>query len=209
MKKLLMIFGLFLVTLVIISVNSYAQDVLVSATVHDPNGQVFAYGTYSITFLRNPTSPVPTSQYFINGNSNQPVNPGPYTGLLDNTGTFSTTLINGSNSELLPAGSQWLVQACPDVGAGGGSVYSCTQITVSFTGNQDISAQLNAATGVIGVQGLVPMATAYTDANIVATSLRDGTFYFNILDQTIRCYFQGAWLNCSGGGSRDKCYVST
>jgi hypothetical protein len=130
-----------------------------------------------------------------------PVSPGPYKGTIDSTGFFSTTLINGDSSLLLPKGSQWLVQVCPDVGAGGGSVYPCTQITLPLSGTTvNLSSQLNAATGAISVGGLVPMATAYQDNEIATTSLRDGTFYFNTLSRDVRCWWQGGWYDCFGGG---------
>lgn len=192
MKKLLIICSvIFLTTL------SVGQNVNLTATVQDPTGQVFQYGTYSISFVRNPSSNVAAANYAICGTA-QKVHLGPFTGALDINGTFALTMINARNDQLCPSGSKWQITVCPDAGAGGGGP-QCTVVTVPLTSaSVNLSTQLNTATNIISVFGLQPMATAYKDSEVSAT--RDGTFYFRTSDGVVRTYYQGVWSTISGGG---------
>lgn len=198
MVKLLKKLAVLITLLSSFTIASLAQNVTLSATVQDPNGQVFQWGTYTITFAPNPASPIPPSGYSIGGDPAQPVNLGPYTGELNTGGTFNVTLINGDNHLLTPAGSKWLLKVCPDVAAGGGTTSPCTQLLISLSGVQDISAQLNAATVPIGIFGLQPMATAYGDSEVEAHL--DGTAYFRVIDRVLRCWSQGSFFDCGAGG---------
>lgn len=193
-----MIKRLVLCSFIFIATISFAQNTIISATVQDPTGQAFMYGSFTVSFVRSPYSGAPTSGYCIHGNTSQCVSPGPYTGRMDNTGFFSTTLINGDNSQLTPAGSKWQVTVCPDAGAGGGGA-ACTVLNIPVTGvSMNLSTQLNAIVPNILVLGTQPMATAYKDSEIVGSA--DGLFYFRTSDGVTRVLYQGVWSSLGSGG---------
>lgn len=82
-----------------------AQTTAVTATaVADPNGGLYANGTWSVSFV--PSLLHPNSVYLLNGSSFTMQ----FSGAIDNAGTFGVTLAD--NSVILPSGSLWQFQLC-------------------------------------------------------------------------------------------------
>lgn len=108
----------------------------VTATIVDPLGIPYAYGTYSIQLIPTGTNPT------VNGNSIG----GAFNGSTDANGSFNVSL--WANANIVPASSQWQFTVCvspgvqPPLGTGG----QCTPPTaVTISGaSQSLSATLNA-----------------------------------------------------------------
>lgn len=184
--------------LAVLSSPVFCQNTIISATVQDPTGQAFMYGSYTVNFVRSSNSNASTTGYCIHGNPAECVQLGPYTGKMDATGFFSTTLVNGDNSLLTPAGSKWQVTVCPNAGAGGGGA-ACTVLNIPVSGaSQNLSTPINAIVPNIIVLGTQPMATAYKDSEIQGGA--DGLFYFRTSDGVTRVLYQGVWTSLGSGG---------
>lgn len=101
MRRLLLLF----LGIALLGPLSYAQNLTnVTATVVDPNGTVYIYGTYSITFY-NPN----VQQPLYGGIPLQPSQMS-YTGQLDVNGNLSVKL--PSNALITPSGTQWTFKIC-------------------------------------------------------------------------------------------------
>lgn len=158
--------------LLLIAPLARAQNfTVVTATVTDPNGIPYSFGTVSAVLIPSSSGP-----WRLNGQ--------PYSGQLVNTpldvnGTFTARM--GSNAAITPSGTQWLftvneIGILPPLGTGAQS-FTAT-ITISGT-SQDISSTLNAlapkltnltgAGGSISLTGSSPIVV--TPSPIVGTGV--------------------------------------
>lgn len=117
MKKLLAS----LILLAALAIATNGQTTAVTATaVADPNGGLYANGTWSVSFV--PSLLHPNAIYLLNGS--------PFTmqfsGSIDNSGTFAVTVAD--NSIILPSGSLWQFQLCSFGG-------TCFQTQLFITGS--------------------------------------------------------------------------
>ena len=190
MKKLLTIFSFIL----IICISAYGQNTYtnVIGSFHDQAGQQFLNGTYSITFVPTPGRPGP---YTING---QPVNRGPFNGSLDANGNISLTSALADNSRVVPAGSAWFFNVCPN------ATFPCTQVTIPLSGVvQDISAPVNNATGTIQTGPGPTFALAYSSNELNPADIKDGIAFLNTTTGVPYFRYLGVWypFGAGGGGS--------
>lgn len=163
-----------------------AQTTTVTATVQDPNGQVFANGTYSITFVPGPTA---SSGYTQNGADFTRM----FNGLLNGSGTMTQAVAD--NSTITPTGSKWAFTFCPNTQS------TCTTyITAVSGGTQNISSAVNATVPAIKVSAIgaiIPFA--YSDAEIVGPT--PGSVYYNITSGTARVWSPSTgWSTLTGAG---------
>jgi hypothetical protein len=175
---------------------AHAQLTSVSATVTDSDGQAWSGGSYSVTFVANPSFSGP---YNFNGAPMTAAQQGPYNGALDGTGAFVVSL--PSNALIAPAGTQWLFIICPQASS------KCGQITTAVSGSAVsltslISAQVPAprfpakGTGYYG----------YSTVEISQVPVLGGSYW----DVTLGCTntWNGTAFACSGGGGGSSVLVN-
>lgn len=162
-----------------------AQSTTVSATVTDSAGNVWANGTYKITFRPVPNIPGP---YVWSGGGTLPTQ---FTGTLDGSGHFSVSI--PSNSAISPSGSQWTFTVAPFASSTAGVI--STAVT---GGSVDLSAPMTATFPPIQAFP-TPMSFAYADSNQVPAP-GAGQVYFNTTSLTLR-YFNGSIWSPIGSGS--------
>jgi hypothetical protein len=176
--------------------SALGQSTAVTVTAQDPNGQVFAGGTVSYTFVPAPNfsgvsqwqnAPLPI-QYLT-----------PTTVTLDGTGTATFTI--PTSTTIAPAGSQWMYVVCPQ------ATVSCTTINIATVGvTQNISSPVNAA--IVGIK--IPtsyMPLAYQDSEI-QTQIRTGSLYYNTTLQIPKYYDGAAWHTIGSGCAVVNCIVN-
>ena len=161
---------------------------LVTATVMDPAGQVFAYGTYRFSFWM-PSGYQPSQANWPDGDI-----PMVIVGQMDAGGSFAVEVPD--NLTITPVGSQWRVMVAPFATA------PSTELNILITGEtQDISGAINASVPLIQVPidpapVARPLARAYLDAEVFEPI--SGAIYFNINDSCIH-YFDGMnWRGLCG-----------
>jgi len=189
-------YGLFkvkyLIILFLLSGIALAQTTTVTGTFRDPNGQIFQNGTFTVTFVQAPNRPGP---YTING---QPVNRGPFNGLLNASGSINFPGQLADNSQVLPAGSAWQFNICPN------ATVACTQVTIPLSGaTQDISTQINTAARPISVVGGPVFNRAYNQSQVVPPTgviISDGTTFLNTTTGIPYYSYQGQWYSMAGTG---------
>src|SRR5215831_98681 len=111
--------------------TSFAQFTNITATITDPDGQLWANGNVQIIFVPTPGVPGP---FTCQGTTNFPqkVNRS-----INSSGTFTITIPD--NNFCSPACSQWQFQLCSNTSA------PCQNVTIPVTGaNTDLSAVLSA-----------------------------------------------------------------
>ena len=161
----------------------FGQQVTVSATVQDSDGQLWVGGSYQVTLVRPGGLP---NFYCTYTGTNFPASFG---GTLDGTGSFSVQLT--TTACIVPTGSLWQFQICPDVTGA-----ACGVIQIPVTTSGSISSKINAVILAPRVTG-GPGIHAYNDTEVAAFSPNQ---YFNVISQQNRCY-STSWAVCAGGGS--------
>ena len=187
--KTLVKLGRILEFVLIVGTCAYAQTTNVSGTFQDPTGQVFANGSYTISFVPTPNNAGPYTQNGVAFNT------GPFTGKLSSGGAFSSPIPLADNNQIQPGGSKWLFSLCPNASS------PCTQINIVITGaTQDISAVANSLITNIVVNSSPNYARAYATSEVLPPTT-DGTGFFDVTANCIRIYTQGSWLCISGSGA--------
>lgn len=170
---------------------AHAQYTTVSGTITDAGGQAWLYGSVSFTFIAAPNNP--TGPYFLNG---VPYNTGnTYSAPLDATGSFSGLQVP-DNTKILPAGTLWKVQACPEATA------QCYTTTLLISGpSESISSLVVPPAIQISFSPPLANARAYSDSEILNAPL--GATYFNIVSNLLRqCTSpQCTWVSTNGSGN--------
>jgi hypothetical protein len=159
-----------------------AQQITVTGNATDSDGQQWIGGTYQITLVRPGGLP---NFYCTSTGTNFPASFG---GTLDGTGSFSVQLT--TTACIVPTGSLWKFQICPNV-----TNAACGVIEIPVTASGSISSQINAAILAPRVTG-GPGIHAYNDTEVAAFSPNT---YFNVISQQNRCY-STSWSVCTGGG---------
>jgi hypothetical protein len=169
-----------------------AQSTLVSGTITDQGGQVWANGTYTFSFQPAPTNPA--GPYFWNG---APFNTSTViSGNLNASGAFSSVSVP-SNSAITPSGSTWIIDVCPAA-----TGLTCYPVNLSVTGTS-LSVTSLVVPPAVQVNVSAPFLgyAAYSDSEIVGA--RQGSFYTNLTDKTIHycsTVVPCTWVSLSGGG---------
>jgi hypothetical protein len=177
-----------LISLIITTLHVYAQTTTVSGTVVDSDSTVWTNGSWSVTFVPNPSIPN-ISVYNINGT---PLSPSVInqSGALNGSGAFSFSIYQ--NAFITPVGSSWKVSICPN------AVTACGALGFTAVGSSmDISSSLtplippprfHAISGTFG----------YTDAEAIL-QLIPGNTYWNVVSHEQRWWNGAAWITWSGG----------
>jgi hypothetical protein len=161
-----------------------AQNTNVTATITDSNGQTWYNGSYSITFVPNPTNPGP---YYWEG---VPFAPQKYTGVMDNTGNLSITLPD--NGTITPAGSQWGFVLCANTSA------PCSTVTTPVTGvNQNFTGLFSSRVTPPQVYA-TPLVRAYSSSEVSAPPLDQGGQYYNVTGNIPYFWTGTMWINLGG-----------
>lgn len=169
-----------LVSIVVFTSSLFAQTTTVTGTFQDPTGQIFANGSYRILFVPTPGNPGPYTQ------SGVAFNQGPFTGVLDASGSINLAGTIADNSTIQPAGSKWQFYICPNATA------QCTQINITITGaSQNISSVVNAVIPTLVVSPNPNMSRAYKNAEI--TPVVDGSSFFDVSLNCPKVYSGGTW----------------
>jgi hypothetical protein len=161
-----------------------AQNTNVTATIIDSTGQVWANGSYSITFVPNPQQP---GQYYWEG---VPFSPQKYTGGMNGSGAMTVTLPD--NGTITPAGSSWAFVLCANTSA------PCSTVTTPVTGpTQDFSAQFSSMVVPPQVYA-TPLVRSYSNAEVSAPPLNQGGQYYNVT-QNVPYFWTGTqWISLGG-----------
>lgn len=182
MKKILLVLSF----LMMLSTLTKAQSTSVTLNVTDTGGQLWANGTYRVTFL--PNSQFPGATYSWTGGAFDPTTV--YSGALDGSG--SATFSIPSNSAINPTGTNWSLSVCPF------ATSPCFSNTVAFNGT---TQTLNFTPTAISINA-APGAVAYTDSEVKAGL---GGIYYNTTMQLLRlCIVSSgglcsSWVNVGGG----------
>lgn len=161
-----------------------AQNTNVAATITDSSGQVWANGSYSITFVPNPTQPGP---YYWQGVR---FTPEKYTGAMNGAGTMAVTLPD--NSTISPAGSQWSFVLCANTSA------PCSTLTTPVSGtSQDFSSQFS-STVTPPVVFATPLVRAYSSSEVYPPPLFQGGQYYNVTSNIPFFWTGTQWISLGG-----------
>lgn len=182
MRKTAKYVGLFLLSM---TVGIAFGQTSVTATITDPDTQVWNSGTFSAQLI--PAAGTSGPFYFGGAVVTSPVK-----GTMNGSGVLSVSL--DPNASITPAGTQWQFTLCPNASA------PCqTAAPVTVVGStQDLSTALSsglkavrfAATGVSSAYG-------YADGEVNPTPLPGGSYY-NVTSSACRIWSGSAWGGCSG-----------
>ena len=181
----------FLTALLFLSCASInAQMTTVTATVIDSASQTWFGGSWTLSFIPNPTNPN-INQYNING---VPLNPSVLNqkGFMDGSGHLSLSAYQ--TGVINPSGSMWSLSVCPQAT----SQCGLYQFATGTNSSLDISAAL---TTTIPVPHFPATAGnyGYNDAEASLQLVPGGT-YWNVTT-TCQRYFDGSGWACYNGGS--------
>jgi hypothetical protein len=163
---------------------AWAQSSIITATITDPDGQIWANGTYTINFVPTPGVPGPFSWQ---GSTNFPLQ---FQGALSSIGLLALSLPD--NSFISPVGSKWQFTLCSQTSA------PCQNVVTSVIGPApNLSTILSSALA-------APRFSAGTNAfgyldTEVAPPLNPGAQYYNVVSQVLRLWNGSVWGNSSGG----------
>ncbi len=153
------------------AVNAFAQSTTVSGQVTDAGAQSWNGGSFTFTFVPNPSFPVGPYTW-TGGTLNSTV-----TGFMNSSGAYSVSV--PSNSAISPIGSTWILTACPN------ATSPCfSAATTVITG---ATQTLNATPPAIAINITNPpgsSTSAYTDAEIVGAII--GSQYYNVTSALVR-----------------------
>jgi hypothetical protein len=143
----------FLTTSLLLPASSFAQFTQVTATVTDPNGYPYSYGT--VTAVLTPATP---GGYRLGGQ--------PYSGFLgltalDSTGTFTANM--GDVSQITPSGAQWLFT----IGSSGIAPpqgFGAQSFTYTSTGTQITGSSVNLSTSISAAAPAIGRSTSSASA---------------------------------------------
>lgn len=173
-----------LIVLLLLAPFAVGQSTTVSATVVDSSSQVWANGTYTISFRPVPNQPGP---YRWNG---APLTTTQFTGTMNGSGVFSVSI--PSSDAITPAKSQWTITVCPSAAS------PCGTIFLPITGSsEDVSAQITAAIPPVHAFP-TPMGYAYADSQVQQLPGL-GQSYFNTTQKVPKYWDGSAWQTYGSG----------
>lgn len=157
----------------------------VSATITDSAGQVWANGSYQITFVPNPN--LPSANYQWNGANFVPQ---VFQGVLDGSGHFSVSIPD--NSTITPSGSAWLFTLYPNATA------TASAITVPAIGaSVDYSSLFSARVIPPNIFAL-PMPRAYSSTEVALPPPLTGGQFFNVTSNVPEFWSGTQWIVLGG-----------
>jgi hypothetical protein len=178
MKRLLSLF-------LFVSSLSLAQSTTVTGTVTDADGNVWASGNVTATFVPNVLTPL--SQYVWTGGAITNV-----TGTLNSSGAFSISV--PSLAYITPTNGSWNISVCPYAS---GSCYGINTTLVTGA-SVSLTTQLSAAAKGPRFQA-APSPSGYADAEVL-TPPGPGYFYWNVVNAAQRIWNGSAWVQGANGG---------
>lgn len=171
-----------------------AEFCILSGTIQDPSGQIFANGTWQLIFKPTPNTP----GIFIDPAINGPGFTRLYGGSLDGTGSFNIAGGVGGvvrNDVISPAGSKWTLIVAPNAN---GQAY---QVDLNLAApSLDCSSLINAAITNVVVNA-TSIAHAYKDSEVIPVP-GSGGIYIDVVNKVIK-YFDitnQTWITVSAGG---------
>lgn len=173
-----------------ISLPLAAQTTVVTATITDPSGQLWANGSYTVTFYPVPNLP---NNYQWQGAKFVPQ---VYKGLLDNSGAFSVTLPDSTT--ITPSGTQWQFVICPNATA------TCSTILTPVSGaSQNLTSFFSSrVTPPTLFSATIPRA--YSSSEVFVPPPNQGGQYYNVNSLQAYCWNGSSYIPCNpqgGGGS--------
>ena len=157
----------------------------VTATITDSAGQVWANGSYRITFVPNPN--LPSANYQWNGENFVPQ---VFQGVLDGAGHFSVSLPDSTT--ITPAGSAWAFVLCPNATA------QCSLIAVPVSGaSLDLSALFSARVNPPTIFA-APMPRAYSSNEVAEPPPLTGGEFFNVTSNVPEFWNGTQWVVLGG-----------
>lgn len=165
--------------------TAQSQTASVTATIHDPSGQLYNNGTCLIQF--QPTFGVP-GPYTVNGASfnQQP------SCTINSVGVLSATVTRNDNIQ--PAKSQWIFTIAPNASSAATTVATPIQGGASV----DITTTINnAITSNIFVSSL-SLPRAYQDNEVILTPNFGGQYY-NVTDNSVHVWNGSTWFTAGVG----------
>jgi hypothetical protein len=157
----------------------------VSATITDSAGQVWANGSYRITFVPNPN--LPSANYQWNGENFVPQ---VLQGVMDGSGRFSVSLPD--NSTITPAGTAWLFVLSPNATA------TSTGITVPVSGASIDFSALFSARVIPPTIFAAPMPRAYSSNEVAEPPPLTGGEFFNVTTNVPEFWNGTQWVVLGG-----------
>lgn len=167
---------------------AFGATTTISGQATDSDGTNWSGGTYTLTFVYNPSlgTPVVNGQAFTLS----------YTGTLDGTGSFSqaVTSTTGTTPVTTPPASGWMVTVCPAFSSS--PCYSTAPLAVTGA-SQSVTTQISAVIKAPRITA-IGIPEAYADVEVPAAA---GNQYYRVTDNTFRCYTTswGACGSSSGG----------
>jgi hypothetical protein len=159
--------ALFVLGMLLLPLPLFGQTTAVTATITDSDATAWANGTFTVTFVPNPTF---SGQYQFNGAPMTTANKGPYQGVMNGSGAMAVTLPD--NSFIAPSGTQWLFRLCPNASA------VCTQITLPVTGaSLNLTATFSAQVIPPRFAATGPGSYGYSDVEINVIPVPGGSYY--------------------------------
>lgn len=175
---------LFAICSLLLGISALGQTTAVTATLQDSNGQLWANGSYTITFVPTPGIPGP---FYWQGNVFAPQ---VYRGSMNGSGVLSVTLPD--NFTITPSGSQWSFVLCSNTSA------PCSTIVVPVTGTTEDFSSTFSSRITPPMLFSAPMPRAYSSAEIYTPPPNQGGQYFNV-GNSIPYFWNGTtWINLGG-----------
>lgn len=161
-----------------------AEFCTVTGIIQDPTGQIFANGTWTLSFKQTPNTP----GVFVDTGISGPTFTKIFGGSLDNSGSFSIGLVT-RNDSIAPAGSRWTLLVTPNAST------QAFQVDLNIiTPTLDCSSQINAAITNLVVNAQT-IARAYKDSEVVPPPGSGGAYF----DTTLKVFKvwdiqNGVWI---------------
>jgi hypothetical protein len=167
-----------------VSLMASAQTTVLTVSVTDSTGQIWANGTWQATFFPVPNFP---NNYRWQGSAFVPQ---VYSGTMDNTGTFTVTLPD--NNTITPAGTQWSFSVCPNATA------SCTVIVTPVTGATENLSSLFSSRVNPPVIYAAPMPRAYSSSEVTQPPGLQGGQFYQVTNNVPYFWTGSQWINIGG-----------
>lgn len=164
--------------------GAYCQQTSLSATITDSTSQVWANGSYNITFIPTPGQPGP---FYWQGAR---FTPQVYQGTMNGAGTLSVTLPD--NSTITPAGSQWAFVLCSNTTA------PCSTVKTAVTGaTEDLSTFFSARVTPPVIYS-APMPRAYSSSEVAIPAPTQGGQFYQVVSNIPYFWSGTQWISLAG-----------
>lgn len=166
---------------------AYGQTTNVSFTITDSDSQTWNNGSFIVTFVPTPGNPGP---YLYQGVPMTQAQKGPYSGVMNGSGTGTITL--PSNNFITPSGTKWQFVIAPNASA------PSSTMTATITGaSQNLSASFSSQVRAPRFPALGTSSWGYLDGEVTPIP-NPGGAYFNVTSKVVRIWDGTQWINGSG-----------